>query len=1754
MKSSAFRLSILLLVLTAAAVPVLGQLYKLPAKTQVTCAGCPGQNVHNQPNDGLPTVAYGSPIVNHVGRIVDSTSTENMRLSFRTARSGKIRIAKTRRGTAPPRAYIQLGDAIAAYTLDTFFTTSLPGGMQPISKVRIDPKISACADRNPCELVTLPDAYVYPEAKGSGWVPNAGGDDQDVFGDMDFDDRGYVYGAFTSHGWGIMKDSGETGAAQLPLVSPQMTDAVQRDIIVSLKSGSKYYVVISELLARKVNIYDATNPASPKLLLTRSGTQWGIKRSWSKDPAGRLAYLAGNGKVYIFEPGDYVNGGAPLAEITAGASKTIQDVAFDENGHLWIAEGVNAVSANVLRRYAPSGAGYAETKYDLGAFSALKIHAGDGYVMLMGWGPGVDGADSLDARLYKVEGNSVRNIDLDKYFSKYYHRAPLNFAQPQALPNTYTQTPKAVQVVEWNNKTYIMWSVKGVGDVYEIEGGGAVNATMKTTSFGTPNPNSKSTEAGPFYGDFVTFNGVSTLPSTISLVWNFGNPESGIGRNIGNSKNGHDITHQYSDLSTAAAISTAKTVTVEDAVDPGVKDTLTVALKVPKARVGAPGNTTLTANTTGLKLLAGDVFTDASDGAIEGHVTTWTLDGAPLQALPNASALVGGVGAHTMTMSASYGRYDSGTLAPSGDQYVAGPISVTYTALPFLFSFKNPVAAGSAVTFGAIARKTDDAAILTANQWKATWELKNGVTDLVTPQVSDVNVGVIPNFTLPNKSIITSGSVLRLTIQVDPSGLSPAAQPYNVYTDSMVLDAPDPQIAKTGCANAYAPCSFTASSESGKSMSDWSLAWTLTKGTATIATGTANPFPVNLTEAGSYKITVKATKSGGIFEKTTELTFTAEGATCGPVVSVDDLTIWASCYTNCAAGTEISFRADLFHYKEQDCDEWLWDFGDNTAGSGRTVGHTYTANGTYKVSLKAKNPNGQTNAPQITIKIGTDVVEPPPDCTAPTTVSFTYQGLTTGCVAGTDCKLGESIRFSARKNGGNLQTCDSVTWKWGDNTPNSSARTGVHSFSAAGTYPVKMTITNEKGTSTEVTQNVKVVATTAPCSTSATADEIYVYYHGRESNCSDSNGVKCKKGEAIDFDVVGFPYQFQSCDQFDWKFGDGGTAASKNPEHTYTGAGNAFEVTLRVYNTSNPTGATKKHIIQFEGAPVEPVPTLTPTFPKNGSKGKSVTFTVGSNIATTTGWTWDFGDGNDPDTSQAGKTDSSNTITHTFAEPGEYTVTVQARNGKDPSTVLTATATGKIKIVDVTTWQFLLPVTIHDNGQNGSVWRTDVQVYHPTASQATPLNMTAKFQGQEHELQITQSTFIYEDFLNYIVAGQKTSGPVLITTQNDVQPQIWTRTYNLAANGGTFGQFIPAILLNTGGGSGAATPALPKYYLAGIRNDSRFRTNVGFVNLTTSDLPVKVEVYDDVRYPVGVFNLNIPAYSLQQFPLSSKLENLPAKPLSLDIQVPQGAQLFAYASLIDSISNDPVLITAVADGDVASEDFRISVTPGVGRTGPWRSDVTIFNPDIQGVDFDLEYYDQAGTKQAEAKGIRLGPLQFIQYEDLLRANVLTPTPPDSVGSLRIKTNTPPGFTTNRFPVSFSRTYNDKGDGTGTFGQGINGFGSARANVKPGKKALIPAVRSDESYYTNIGLTNVSNVDVNVIVRLLDPNTGIATSAQASYALKPNQTTVGQFDFKGLTRGTLEVVIDGTQGAVWAFGSVIDRKTADPEYVPATALP
>ena len=458
------------------------QLYPMPGSSSedaVPCTGCAGYNSAGLSNDGLPTYPYAAPLVDFVGRYVDSQNTANYQhVGFRTARARQIRVVPATRGQAPPRIYIVIGNAVGAYPLDTFFSEKLPAGPVSVGGVQTGSAVGGFG-RSPLEKITMWDSFMYPEATASGWfVP--GIDQQDPygqFGPFDLDDRGYLYGTWPTFGWGIAVDDGRSSGVHFPKVVQMVVNAssvnqanypntrtdasgISPQAILAFREGAKYYVITASATQGQA-VFDVTDPATPILIATYSGSAKAMRAYDRSDAAGRVAYIDSSRALQVYSYADLLTNGPAVLTATTSVSGGFRAVTFDASGNIWAAD-----SAKVTR-YAVAGSGYVATEHTFPGLDTINaLSVADGYLAVTG----VDRNGPLhvyDVRLARIDAGGVTEIDIDGFFRNYYHGALPNFAQP----GPYT-TPFDVELVPWGGKTYLMYSASGLGDVYELSTAG----------------------------------------------------------------------------------------------------------------------------------------------------------------------------------------------------------------------------------------------------------------------------------------------------------------------------------------------------------------------------------------------------------------------------------------------------------------------------------------------------------------------------------------------------------------------------------------------------------------------------------------------------------------------------------------------------------------------------------------------------------------------------------------------------------------------------------------------------------------------------------------------------------------------------------------------------------------------------------------------------------------------------------------------------------------------------------------------------------------------------------------------------------------------------------------------------------------------------------------------------------------------------------------------------------------------------------
>jgi PKD repeat protein len=201
-------------------------------------------------------------------------------------------------------------------------------------------------------------------------------------------------------------------------------------------------------------------------------------------------------------------------------------------------------------------------------------------------------------------------------------------------------------------------------------------------------------------------------------------------------------------------------------------------------------------------------------------------------------------------------------------------------------------------------------------------------------------------------------------------------------------------------------------------------------------------------EPGSYLVTLTVTDDSG-----------AEGTTA-QWIGVSDAAPTASFTATPPAGPaplSVAFDASESSDPDGTIDSYAWDFGDSTLGSGATATHTYAFPGTYEVRLTVTDDDGVTAETSQPVTVGTDG--------APTaTMTLTPDhGLA-------------PLDVTADASGSTDAEGPIADWEWdfGDGTDSVTGEVVEHTFDAAGTYTVRLTVTDGSGAKATTTSSVVV--------------------------------------------------------------------------------------------------------------------------------------------------------------------------------------------------------------------------------------------------------------------------------------------------------------------------------------------------------------------------------------------------------------------------------------------------------------------------------------------------------------------------------------------------------------------------------------------------------------------------------------------------------------------------------------------------------
>jgi len=392
--------------------------------------------------------------------------------------------------------------------------------------------------------------------------------------------------------------------------------------------------------------------------------------------------------------------------------------------------------------------------------------------------------------------------------------------------------------------------------------------------------------------------------------------------------------------------------------------------------------------------------------------------------------------------------------------------------------------------------------------------------------------------------------------------------------------ANQPPTAAFGSTKAGLKASFDASGSADADGTIASYSWQYGDGGTGTGVSPEHTYPAS----GSYDVVLTVTDNDGAAATVTHSVTVTQPANVLPTAA----------FSVAKAKLKATFDASGSTDTDGSIQSYAWDFGDGSSGTGVSPSHTYAGTGTYTAVLTVTDDRGGTATIQHDVAVAAN---------AAPVAAF-----------GTTCS-NLACQFSGAASSDGDGTIASYSWDFGDGSAVGSGASPNHGYPSAGTYNVKLTVTDNDGATGAITQPVTVAAANNAPTAALTSTGTGLTRSFSGSGSTDSDG---------------------SIASYAWDFGDGSAGNGVSPSHTYAAAG-TFTVVLTVTDNQGATGSASTSV--------------TVTAPNQKPTAR---FTAGCaqllcsfDAATATdpdgsivSYAWDFGDGS---------TGTGAATTHTYA-------------------------------------------------------------------------------------------------------------------------------------------------------------------------------------------------------------------------------------------------------------------------------------------------------------------------------------------------------------------------------------------------------------------------------------------------------------------------------------------------------------------------
>jgi outer membrane protein assembly factor BamB len=223
--------------------------------------------------------------------------------------------------------------------------------------------------------------------------------------------------------------------------------------------------------------------------------------------------------------------------------------------------------------------------------------------------------------------------------------------------------------------------------------------------------------------------------------------------------------------------------------------------------------------------------------------------------------------------------------------------------------------------------------------------------------------------------------------------------------------------------------------------------------------------------------------------------------------------------------------------------------------------------------------------------------------------------------------------------------------------------------------------------------------------------------------------------------------------------------------------------------------------------------------------------------------------------------------------------------------------------------ELLIPVAAHLAGEGGTNWVTDVSAINCWGGETVMAVFQLLAEGHLNWPVVYASrSFTHFAGVHHVLADivletfGETSLKGAILSSTAASQCRWSRTYNDRGSSGTFGQGVPALVVGRQRLAGNRVGEL-----IGLEASSRFRSNLGLVNVASRETAVTIELYDADGNLLDTISRTLEPRAMAQLgdPLATHGEVIDGR-----ARVSSDNGVIAYASVVDQSTGDATTVLA----------------------------------------------------------------------------------------------------------------------------------------------------------------------------------------------------------------------------------------------------